>query len=284
MSVLASAGRHFHTNMAVSLTPPSLPLNLPWVSRMSLMFLFGLFGLFIGGLRGMVVGAAIGYVIGLATRKFVANNLASVQEQFFESTFTVMGALSKADGVVSRDEIATAESIFARLNLSDEQRGLAMAAFSRGKAPDFDLDGEVRRFGAVAGRYRPLRLMFLQIQCAMVAADGTVHAAEHQMLIRIARLLGLSDADVDQLEALLRTDGPAASPQHTIEDAYAALGLTTSATDAQIKQTYRRLMSQNHPDKLAGKGLPESMRQMAEERTREISTAYAMIKEARGFT
>jgi len=43
-------------------------------------------------------------------------------------------------------------------------------------------------------------------------------------------------------------------------------------------------MSQNHPDKLAGKGLPESMRQMAEERTREISTAYATIKEARGFT
>ena len=43
-------------------------------------------------------------------------------------------------------------------------------------------------------------------------------------------------------------------------------------------------MSQNHPDKLSGKGLPESMREMAEERTREISIAYAVIKEARGFT
>lgn len=251
---------------------------------MSLMFLFGLIGLLIGGLRGLVAGAVIGYVLGLTTRKVLTRNLASVQEQFFESTFMVMGALSKADGVVSRDEISAAESIFARLNLSDAQRRLAMAAFSRGKAQDFDLDGEVRKFGAVAGRYRPLLTMFLQIQCAVIAADGTVHPAEHQMLLRIARLLGLSDADVDQLEALLRTDGPAASPQHRIEDAYAALGLTASATDAQIKQTYRRLMSQNHPDKLAGKGLPESMRQMAEERTREISTAYAMIKEARGFT
>lgn len=251
---------------------------------MSLMFLFGLVGLLIGGLRGMVAGAALGYVIGLVMRKVVAKKLVAVQGQFFESTFTVMGALSKADGVVSRDEIATAESIFARLNLSDEQRRSAMAAFSRGKAPEFDLEGEVRRFHAVAGSYRPLLLMFLQIQCAVVAADGTVHPAEHQMLIRVARLLGLSDADVDQLEALLRTDRPAASPQQSMEDAYAALGLTASATDAQIKQTYRRLMSQNHPDKLAGKGLPESMRQMAEERTREISTAYGTIKEARGFT
>ncbi|HEY6643737.1 co-chaperone DjlA [Povalibacter sp.] len=251
---------------------------------MSLMFVFGLIGLSIAGLRGMLIGAALGYVAGLVTHKVVVGNLASVQSQFLESTFTVMGALSKADGAVSRDEIAAAESVFAKLNLSDEQRRSAMAAFSRGKAPGFDLDGEVRRFHAVAGNYRPLLLMFLQIQCAVVAADGVVHPAEHQMLIRVARLLGLSDADVDQLEALLRTDRPSASPQQSMDDAYAALGLTASATDAQIKQTYRRLMSQNHPDKLAGKGLPENMRQMAEERTREISIAYATIKEARGFT
>ena len=40
-------------------------------------------------------------------------------------------------------------------------------------------------------------------------------------------------------------------------------------------------MSENHPDKLAGKGLPESMRELAEERTREISHAYDVIKDAR---
>ena len=62
------------------------------------------------------------------------------------------------------------------------------------------------------------------------------------------------------------------------------LGVTSAATDAEIKRAYRRLISQNHPDKLAGKGLPESMRELAEERTREINTAYETIKEARGFT
>lgn len=251
---------------------------------MSLMFVFALIGLFIGGVRGLLLGAAIGYVVGVSMRKAALRNLASIQAQFFESTFAVMGALSKADGVVTRDEIAAAENIFAKLNLSQEQRQAAMAAFTRGKAPDFDLEGEVRKFDTVARRYRPLLVMFLQIQCAVVAADGTVHPAEHEMLIRVARMLGLTDRDVEQLEALLRMERPAPSTQQSIETAYAALGLTSSATDAEIKQTYRRLMSQNHPDKLAGKGLPESMRQMAEERTREISTAYATIKEARGFT
>lgn len=251
---------------------------------MSATFLFGLIGLFIGGFRGMVIGAAIGYALGIALKSMLGSKLFQVQSQFLESTFAVMGALCKADGVVSRDEIAIAESMFVRLNLSDEQRLTARAAFGRGKAPGFDLDTEVGQFARAARGHRPLLVMFLQIQCAAVSADGTVHPAEHQMLLRIARGLGLTDADVEQLEALLRSGTGSTSAQRNPNDAYAALGLTPDATDAQIKQTYRRLMSQNHPDKLAGKGLPESMRDMAEQRTREISTAYATIKEARGFT
>lgn len=251
---------------------------------MSVIVMFALIGLFIGGFRGLLVAAAVGYAASWVVRNVLVQGLARIQAQFLESTFAVMGALCKADGAVSRDEIQLAESMFARLNLSGEQRQSAMAAFSRGKAPDFDLDAEVAKFARVSHGRRPILQMFLQIQCATVAADGNVHPAEHQMLVRVARQLGLTEADVAQLEALLRTGAPGPSPQHKLEDAYTALGLSASATDSEIKQAYRRLMSQNHPDKLAGKGLPESMREMAEERSREISTAYAVIKEARGFT
>ena len=68
-----------------------------------------------------------------------------------------------------------------------------------------------------------------------------------------------------------------------INDAYTALGLSPDADVADIKRAYRRLMSQNHPDKLAAKGLPDSMREVAEERTREINVAYELIKGARQF-
>lgn len=255
-----------------------------------MIFLFGLIGLLIGGFRGLILGAALGYLAGWGLRQAMSSGLGLVQSQFLESTFAVMGALCKADGVVTRDEIAVAESLFARLHLGDEQREAAKAAFNRGKAPGFDLDAEVAKFASVARGRQTILVMFLQIQCAAIAADGDVHPAEHQMLVRIARQLGLDEADVAQLEALLRTGTGASagaagpSPQKRLEDAYAALGLTATATDSQIKQAYRRLMSQNHPDKLAGKGLPESMRDLAEQRTREISTAYSLIKEARGFT
>jgi DnaJ like chaperone protein len=177
--------------------------------------------------------------------------------------------------------------MFQRLRLSPEQREAAKAAFNRGKSPGFDLDAEVARLALAArGRFGLLQLV-LQVQIMAAGADGHLHPAEHAMLLRVARGLGLGEAAVAQLEALLRaaTGGTAAAggppPRDTLADAYAALGVSPSASDAEIKRSYRRLMNQNHPDKLAGKGLPESMREIAEERTREINTAYELIKQAR---
>ena len=258
---------------------------------MPISFLLALIGLMAGGVRGLFIGFVIGYLATWILKTVLVKKLASVQTQFLESTFAVTGALCKADGVVTRDEIAAAEAIFDRLHLSGEQREQARAAFNRGKSPGFDLDAEVGAFARVVHGRRPLLVMFLQIQCSAIAGDGNVHPAEHQLLVRVARLLGLTEADVTQLEALLRTgaggagfEGSARPAQSSLEDAYAALGLSLSASDADVKKAYRRLVSQNHPDKLAGKGLPESMREMAEERTREINAAYETIKNARGFS
>lgn len=251
---------------------------------------FGAFiGLLIGGFRGLIIGAAIGYALSWALRNVVLGKLKVAQSQLIESAFSVMGALAKADRVVTRDEIRVAETIMSRLHLGVPQREVAKAAFNRGKAPEFDLDAAVDEFARVARGRVPLLHLFLQVQVMAVAADGNVHPAEHQMLVRVARRLGLTEGDVAQLEALLRTAsaGPgaagAAPPKKKLDDAYAALGVSPDASDVEVKRAYRRLMSQNHPDKMASRGLPESMRQIAEERTREINTAYDLIKDSRNL-
>ena len=76
-------------------------------------------------------------------------------------------------------------------------------------------------------------------------------------------------------------DADGKPPQHRLADAYAALGVTPQTDAAGIKRAYRKLISQNHPDKLASRGLPETMRAVAEERSREINSAYDLIKSAR---
>ena len=246
-----------------------------------------LIGAIFGGLPGALVGGALGYIAGIALRRSIVGNLQIAQSQLVESTFSVMGALSKSDGVVTRDEINAAEQMFSMLNLHGEAREQAKAAFNRGKQPEFNLDAAVDQFAQISRGRGPLLQLFLQMQVMAIAADGRIHPAEHGMLVRIARRLGLHESDVARLEALLRaaTGGPSTAgappPQDRLADAYAALGITSNASAAEVKRAYRKLMNQNHPDKLAARGLPESMRAVAEERSREINSAYDLIKESR---
>ena len=244
-------------------------------------------GAITGGLPGFIIGGLIGYGAGFLLRQSLVGGLRVVQSQLLDSVFAVMGALCKADNVVTRDEINAVEQMFGMLNLHGEQREQAKAAFNRGKQPEFDLDAAVDQFARISHGRRPLVQLFLQLQVMAISADGRVDPTEHAMLVRIARRLGLSEADVSQLEALLRagTTGPsgrgARPTQSKLADAYIALGVTPDTDAAGIKRAYRKLISQNHPDKLAARGLPESMRAVAEERSREINSAYDLIKEAR---
>ena len=63
------------------------------------------------------------------------------------------------------------------------------------------------------------------------------------------------------------------------DNPYRVLGLTSDASDAEIDQAYRRLMSQYHPDKVAG-AAPE-LRDQAEKRARAINAAYDRIRTLR---
>ena len=246
-----------------------------------------LLGAAFGGFAGALIGGVLGYAAAGAVQQWFVGNLQIAQSQLIDTTFAVMGALCKADRVVTSDEIRTVEHIFRMLNLHGEQREQAKDAFRRGKQPGFNLDGAVDEFARSSHGRAPLLQLFLQLQCMAVAADGRVDPAEHAMLVRIARRMGLREADVSQLEALLRaaTAGPSASsgapPKERLTDAYAALGVTPESSAAEIKRAYRKLISRNHPDKLASRGLPESMRAVAEERSREINSAYDLIKSAR---
>lgn len=235
-----------------------------------------------GNLLGLIAGAALGWWLGSRVRGGMG--VKELQDHFLDSTFAVMGCLCKADGQVTEDELDASRKMWELLRLNEAQRAQARDNFNRGKAPDFDLDAEIARVARITRGQRALRQVFLQVQLSAIAADGILHPAEHNMILRIARGLGCSEAEIQQIEAMLRGASQAGSAQPSgpsLEDSYAVLGVKADASDAEIKRSYRRLMSENHPDKLASKGLPESMREMAKERTIEIGNAYERIRKAR---
>ena len=63
------------------------------------------------------------------------------------------------------------------------------------------------------------------------------------------------------------------------DDPYRTLGLTEEATDAEVDLAYRRLIAQYHPDRLSGAA--GDLQKQAEDRAREINTAYDRIQKLR---
>jgi DnaJ like chaperone protein len=209
-----------------------------------------------------------------------------VQAAFFTTTFSVMGYIAKADGKVTADEIQLAEAVMNRLGLDAQMRASAKKLFNEGKSADFPIDEVMQQFRRETHRRTTLIQMFLEIQLQAAYADGVMHPAERQALRGICEHLGIPAAQLDRLEEMLRAGFgragyDAAAAETSLKDAYHLLGVDESVSDSELKKTYRRLMSQHHPDKLVSKGLPEQMIKDATQKTQQIKSAYELIKKSR---
>ena len=80
-----------------------------------------------------------------------------------------------------------------------------------------------------------------------------------------------------------RFSGAETHSASALDNAYKALGVTSESSDQEIKRAYRKLMSQYHPDKLMGQGVPPDMIAVATEQAKEIQLAHDLIKKVRNI-
>jgi DnaJ like chaperone protein len=125
---------------------------------------------------------------------------------------------------------------------------------------------------------------------SLAQADEGLQPAEHAALVQIANAMGMSAVQLEQLWRMTQAQDQFQQGQsynhspsrgNELEGAYTALGVASSVSDKELKQAYRRLMSENHPDKLMAKGVPEEMIKLATRRSQEIQAAYEVVKKTR---
>ena len=182
------------------------------------------------------------------------------------------------------------ERIISQMGLNHDQRKEAIALFRQGAAPEFQLEPALARFVEVCGSVKQLQQTLLLYLISLAMADHKVDESEMRVLHRIAALLGYGTAQVEQLLRMAQAQeqfhnqqngGFAPQAGTTLDDAYAALGVGRNASDKEVKHAYRKLMSENHPDKLIAQGVPEDMVKLATEKSQEIQAAYEMVKKSR---
>jgi DnaJ like chaperone protein len=269
----------------------------------------GWYGKLIGTALGAIIGrgllgAIVGFVIGHLYDSRVAADRreragprpggsvppADLQAAFFRATFQVMGHVAKADGRVTEQEIDAARDAMRRFSLGEREMRRAIELFNEGKAADFPLEDALATLRAGTAGREDLRRLFLQIQLEAALRGGGLAAPVRGVFSRICAALGVSPIEFAALEAMLRmrsyaggAGATARPPSDRLADAYQVLGVDAAASDADVTLAYRRLVSQNHPDKLVANGLPESMIEAAHERTRRILDAYEVVRTYRGM-
>lgn len=244
----------------------------------------GVAGFAIGGPLGALVGAVAGHAYdtyrahpddGPARIRGESGATSQAAKQMaFSVAVVVLGAkMAKADGVVSRAEIDAFKRVF---RVAPDDVKTVARIFDAAKQDAQGFEPYARQMARLF-RHEPAILEELLAGLFHIArADGAVSAAERAYLRRVADIFGLDGA------AFQRVEAPFTGPARP--DPYQVLGISRDLSDGEVKQAYRNLIRQNHPDTLIAKGMPQEFIDVANERMASINAAYDDISKQRGMT
>lgn len=231
-----------------------------------------------GAAAGFALGGPLGALLGALAGHFILDEGLLAGEPpppretvaFTVGLVALSAKMAKADGVVTRDEVASFRA-FIDVDPADLPRVQAL----------FDLAKEsVAGFEAYARQLRDLLKDepktledLLDGLFDIATADGAVHEAEFAYLGAVAGIFGFSATEFDRIAARHVVDGQV--------DPYRVLGVPRSASPETIRQAWRALVAENHPDKLMGRGVPAELIAIATQKVAAINAAYESLSKAR---
>ncbi|MGO4735216.1 TerB family tellurite resistance protein [Bosea sp. 2KB_26] len=226
-------------------------------------------GLALGGPLGALVGALAGHV--LVDREGAPFGPAPRELIFTTGLVALSAKMARSDGVVTRDEIAAFRRI---VIVPPEQEARIESLFDLAKQTSAGFEAYATQIAESFKDEPALLEDVLDGLFLIAAADGAIHEAEHAYLRHVAEIFSINAAGFARIEArhMRRPDDP-----------YLVLGASREMSDAQLKQHYRRLVAENHPDREIARGLPEEAIAIATRRLAAINAAWDLIEKERGL-
>ena len=185
----------------------------------------------------------------------------------FTIAVIALGAkMAKADGQVTRDEVAAFREVF-HIPSADEAAAAKVFNLARQDVAGFEDYAQrvLRMFGAGHSALRDLMEGLFHI----AMADGTYHPGEDEFLRRVAEIFGLAGPEFRALQAQFV---PGVAP-----DPYEVLGADPGMALTEIRALWRAQVRETHPDRMIARGVPEEAMRLAEARLIAINRAWEEI-------
>lgn len=175
--------------------------------------------------------------------------------------------LAKADGTVTRDEVAAFRSVFT-IPPADEAHAARVFNLARQDVAGFE--AYARKIAALFPPRDPVLHDLMDGLFHVAMADGALHPAEDAYLRAVAGTFGLTDACFRALSARFESGAPA--------DPFDLLELPRDATLEQARAAYRRMVRESHPDALRARGVPDEAIRLAEDRLKSLNRAWEEVQ------
>ncbi len=240
-----------------------------------------------GGLWGFFLGALIGHWLfdQMKSREIPERDFRAYQRrqgEFLYYVFTLCAKMAKADAPVNRNEVNLMEQIIRQqFRLSDKGRLHAIGVWKEAKDSSAPFEQFARAFYRDFARERHSVLNMMDLLFATAAADGRLHPREEELLLRAAGIFHIGRLQYDRIKYRYYQAPREQARWSPLDPYYSILGAQPGESLDAIKQKFRQLAMQWHPDKMTARGASAEAIRHAKEKFQQINEAYEKIVEAR---
>ena len=228
----------------------------------------GAAGFAIGGPLGAILGGVAGHVLDKKSALKGNNSKHQTDQMAFTVAVIVLGAkMAKADGSVSVEEIRAFREVF---HVPEKEMKNVGRIFDEAKKDSKGFEPYAIQISELFKNRKNVLEDLLEGLFHIAKADNILHQSEVEYLRKVSVIFGFSDFEFNSIKE--RHNSP------EVSDPYKILGLDSGVDFSEVKNRYRQLIKEYHPDKLIAQGVPEELIDVANNKLSVINNAYDRIE------
>lgn len=224
-------------------------------------------GFAFGGPIGALLGGAAGHALDkFKIKQKLPEELALKQIGFTIGVIVLSAKMAKADGKVTTSEIRAFQE---KINVPDNEIKNVARLWDQAKKTTDGFEVYAKQISNLFEKNSSVLEELLNLLVIIAEADGKITKREKIYLKEVSNIFGFSYKDFQRI---------CSSKLDKYIDPYQTLGVSKETPLEEIKNKWRKLAIEHHPDRLISQGIPQDIIETNIYRLKEINNAWDLIK------